>query len=462
MRERKGSRREERIGETRMKRRRAAVSRPWKEWGLLAAAVLLLTLAAIWGTRRMHDTMMARIFALWFLAAFGAALLAAELLGRAPQAGDTPHGGEARRESNPQELLGALSHDLRTPVTSVIGLTELALEAAQQGEAVDDQLRQILTAAQAMKLIMDDLIDVSDTAECVRFRAEDLVRELTVLVKPRARDKDQRLTIDLSALYGRQFDADYAGLSRILLNLLTNSVKYTQKGGEIRLDAHIEYQQGDSVQAVFVVRDNGMGMKPEFMKRMYEPYARARETAHIPGTGLGLNIVRQLVERMSGTIEVQSEWKRGTAFSVSVPLKAACAGEDAQAAFSFAGRRFLLAEDNALAAQIVTRLLLREQAEVCWARDGGEAVRMFRQSPQGSFDAVLMDMRMPGMDGCQAARAIRRAEAPGSRPVPILAMTASVDAHDVRRALDAGMNAYIAKPVEIGRLCAALADVMKQ
>lgn len=440
------------------------MSRPWKEWGLLAATVLLLTLAAIWGICRMHDTMMARIFALWFLAAFGAALLAAELLGHAPQTRGMPHGAEGREERSIRETLGALSHDLRTPMSSVIGLTELALEASQQGEPVDEQLRQILAAAQSMKLIMDDLMDVSGTAECVRFRTEELVRELTVLVEPRARDKDQRLTIDLSALYGRQFDADYAGLSRILLNLLTNAVKYTQKGGEIRLDAHIEYQQGECIQAVFVVRDNGMGMKPEFMKRMYEPYVRARETAHIPGTGLGLNIVRQLVERMSGTVEVESEWKHGTAFSVSVPLKVACAKHDAeaQAAFSFAGRRFLLAEDNALAAQIVTRLLLREQAQVCWARDGGEAVRMFAQSSQGAFDAVLMDMRMPEMDGCQATRAIRRAESPGCGQVPILAMTASVDAYDVQRALDAGMNAYITKPVEIERLCSVLADVIGQ
>lgn len=221
-------------------------------------------------------------------------------------------------ECGAQESLHTLAHDLRTPMCCVVGAAQLALLAAKEGKNVDMQLQQILQAVGAM----DDVLRTACAAqETVLFSAKQLERELRAVILPRAQEKRQQLRINLRGLYGIQDGLDGAAVTRVLLNLLSNAVKYTQEGGEIALLGRIKpgMRPGQARRAVFVVRDNGMGMKPEFTERLFEPGVRAQESAYLPGRGMGLSIARRLVQQMGGTIGVRSQWGEGTTFTVSVP-----------------------------------------------------------------------------------------------------------------------------------------------
>ena len=221
-------------------------------------------------------------------------------------------------ECSARESLHTLAHDLRTPMCCVAGAAQLALLAAKQGKNVDTQLQQILQAVGAMDEVLK--------AACAEreeelFSAELLERELWAVISPRAKEKGQQLSIDLRGLRDMKTGIDGAALTRVLLNLLSNAVKYTQEGGEIALRGQIKpsLRPGQAQRVVVVVRDNGMGMKPEFLTHVYEENARAKESMHLPGRGLGLSIVRRLVQQMGGTIGVRSEWGKGTVFTVSIP-----------------------------------------------------------------------------------------------------------------------------------------------
>lgn len=222
-------------------------------------------------------------------------------------------------ERGTEESLQTLAHDLRTPMCCVVGAAQLALLAAKEGKRVDAQLQQILQAVGAM----DDVLRAACGAEqSLVFSAAVMERELTAVLLPRAREKGQKLCIDLHRLRGMRLAIDSAALTRVLLNLLGNAVKYTQEGGEIVLQGGIRagLRPGQARRVVFVVRDNGMGMKPEFVERLFEPGARAEESMHLPGRGLGLSIVHRLVQEMGGTIGVRSQWGDGTTFTISIPL----------------------------------------------------------------------------------------------------------------------------------------------
>lgn len=221
-------------------------------------------------------------------------------------------------ECSARESLHTLAHDLRTPMCCVAGAAQLALLAAKQGKNVDTQLQQILQAVGAM----DEVLKAACAErEEESFSAELLERELWAVISPRAKEKRQQLSIDLRGLRDMKTGIDGAALTRVLLNLLSNAVKYTQEGGEIALRGQIKpgLRPGQAQRVVVVVRDNGMGMKPEFLAHVYEENARAKESMHIPGRGLGLSIVRRLVQQMGGTIGVRSEWGKGTVFTVSIP-----------------------------------------------------------------------------------------------------------------------------------------------
>lgn len=373
----------------------------------------------------------------------------------------------AVRHADAALALAALSHDLRTPVTSMIALTQLALEAQRQGQSVEDCLRQILAAARTLEAITSDLTaPQARTERTERVQGAALAAALEAVVLTQAEKKGQHLCIDLGALAGETMLCDRAGLARALLNLLTNAVKYTPEGGHIRLTAHADAgAEPEELTAVFTVEDDGMGMKPEFLKRMYEPHARAQESAQIPGTGMGLTIVRALVTRMGGAIDVHSRWGEGTCFTVRVPVRREREAAILMPMHTDTGRKrtglldglhILLAEDNDLCAGIAVCLMEREGASVQRAANGREAASMFAHSAPGGFDAIVMDMRMPEMDGCDAARAVRAMDRPDAATVPIVCLSAGSDAADVQRARQAGMDACLRKPLETRALAQAL------
>ena len=223
---------------------------------------------------------------------------------------------EYRREMSTGLQMAALVHDLRTPMCAATGAAQMALEAG--GKDVSVQLQQILQAMGAMDRMLSMMS--SEREDNGVFMGDMLHRELLAVTIDKAQEKGQRLSIDLSVLKGMELEADYAALCRLLTNLLSNAIKYTQEGGEITLRAQIETRWHARSRVRFVVADNGMGMTKAFMRRMFEPYARAGETEHIAGKGLGLVVVRDMAKRLGGSIRVRSEWGKGTIFVVSVPI----------------------------------------------------------------------------------------------------------------------------------------------
>jgi len=223
-----------------------------------------------------------------------------------------------RRHQAQDARLAAFAHDIRTPMCCVTGAAQLALLESRQGGDVSAQMEKILLAVRMMDRMLSQLCDAKPAPGRTPFTRDMLTRELLAMIGEAAREKDQVLSVDLTALGERTYLGDYAALVRVLTNLLSNAVKYTQPGGLIALSTAIE--AGNVIR--FTVRDSGMGMKPEFISRLFVPFERAQESAHLPGKGLGLAITKRLTTRMGGTIAVSSQWGKGTEFSVRVPLEA--------------------------------------------------------------------------------------------------------------------------------------------
>lgn len=212
------------------------------------------------------------------------------------------------------EAMAELAHDLRSPMSCVFGAAQLALTESRRGHAVDSQLRQILSAVETMDRMLNDMCSVQPVQRC----AMQIAASLESVMRPRAQAKAQRLTIELQGLEDMHLPENGAALERVLMNLLSNAIKYTPVGGRISVTGTKEGEE-----AVFRVQDNGVGMKKEFLRQAFVPFARAQESSHLPGKGLGLSIVRRLVRQMGGTVSVKSVWGKGSCFTVRVPCEQA-------------------------------------------------------------------------------------------------------------------------------------------
>lgn len=274
--------------------------------------------------------------------------------------------------------------------------------------------------------------------------------------------------MDMSLPPATQILTDGNRLNQILNNLLTNAIKYTPAGGRIHLQAEeLPGSAPDERFYRFTVSDNGIGMAPEFLERIFLPFERedTSMTSKTSGVGLGMAITHSIVEMMGGRIDVQSERGKGSTFTVLLPCHLAQEPQAPQPAtdpeaFSLEGRHFLLAEDNFLNMEIATELLSMEGAVITPVQNGQEAVDAFAASSPGTFDAIILDIQMPVLDGYGAARAIRALPRPDAQAIPILAMTANAFTDDVAAAREAGMNGHIAKPVDMGRIKSVLATVL--
>lgn len=258
-------------------------------------------------------------------------------------------------------------------------------------------------------------------------------------------------------------------IRQILVNLLDNSIKYNKHGGTVTFSSTIKPVDDEHAVFCFSVSDTGIGMTPEFLTHIYEPFAQEGDDARskFQGTGIGMSIVKSLIDMMGGTIEISSEVGAGSTFNVQIPLDIdknpqAREGADEQAiSCSLAGMNVLLAEDNELNAEIAQALLESEGIVVTRAADGNETVDLYVSRPAGSFDAILMDIMMPGMDGYEATRAIRLSEKADAADIPIIALTANAFAEDAKAAHDAGMNAHLPKPLDFSKLKNILACIKK-
>jgi signal transduction histidine kinase len=369
-------------------------------------------------------------------------------------------------------FFGAVSHDMRTPLNGILGFTDLALRS-DDPVRVRDCLTKIRTSGTILSGLVNDTLVMSRIESGkyqlrpVRCRTAEVLGEVLESVRVLAAEKGVLLRDNAASLRSRTVLADPLSLQKIVLNLLTNAVKFTPPGGTVTLTCTFDPPQGPRPVSVLTVADTGSGISPEFLPHVFEPFAQENAAnADTSGSGMGLSIVRSIVDALGGTIDVRSEKGRGTVFTVRLQLQeteeapspAPAAAQPDPAVLR--GRRALVCEDNALNREILETFLRGFGMEVTCAENGRRGVELFSASAPGWFDAVLLDLRMPVMDGKTAARAIRALPRPDARSVLIFAVSADAYPENVQECLAAGMTGHIAKPVDPQELCRRLADAL--
>ena len=381
-------------------------------------------------------------------------------------------------QQSKQAFFSSMSHDMRTPLNAILGLSELAEREVENPGKVKGYLEKILFSGRQLLELINDILDMSrmeqgkmeintqrfnlkrciqDCADNFRFQAE---RE----------EKNFQVSFELDTAYVM---GDPMRITQIVNNLLSNAFKFTSPGDSVSVSvSEVENQEFGKYR--IAVSDTGTGMSEEFLSQVFDPYARETRfgAKKVAGTGLGMAIVKNLVEQMNGHITVASSLGEGTTFSLVLPLVAAepeeadTAGEAAACAapqeITLEGRRILLAEDNQINMEVATDLLSMSGAEIVQAWNGKEALDAFKDSGLFSFDAILMDMQMPVMNGCDAARKIRKLPRPDAGRIPIVALTANAFAEDIAATEEAGMDAHVSKPIDFTILCRTLVRLIRE
>lgn len=368
-------------------------------------------------------------------------------------------------EATQERFFSQMSHDMRTPLNVISGTVQLAKQRSKEGKDLTPYLDKIQIATEQLLTLINDILEISRMKKTglqlkpVRCDLEETIRESISVFQTQAEIQKKNLSLTL-ALTQPQVIVDAFRLQQVLNNLVSNALKFTEAGDEIR----VVVSQNRSV-CTMTVQDTGAGISEEFLPHLFTPYARESrfEGDSVPGTGLGLSIVQEIITCMGGQIQVESKSGEGTTFTMTIPMEPApeipaapAEKEDDSLLEVLRDRHLLLAEDFEMNLEVATELLTLCGAKVTQARNGKEAVDLFQASPPGTFDAILMDMNMPVMDGCAAAAAIRALDRPDAATLPILAVTANTFAEDAAAAARAGMNAHIPKPIDMRQLARAL------
>ena len=359
------------------------------------------------------------------------------------------------------DFLHRMSHDMRTPLNSILGLLQICERNSDNEVLLCESHEKIRTAARHLLSLIDDTLQASKLGEGkleLVCEPVDLARLQTdvadIMQLPAANagvsmeDHQKKESIAHRYVLGSELY-----LRQIFLNIYSNCVKYNRRGGKVITHVVSSKQPDGKILVRWEIADTGIGMSQEFLKHVFEPFSREENAGNgVSGTGLGMPIVKQLVELMGGSIKVSSKLNVGSTFVISIPFESAVQPQKAEQAASeptIEGCRLLLVEDNDLNAEIAATLLEGDGAYVSIAGDGAQALEAFAKSPAGTFDAILMDVMMPKMDGLAATRAIRALDHPDAARIPIIAMTGNAFQEDVQECFDAGMNAHLAKPIDM-------------
>lgn len=367
-------------------------------------------------------------------------------------------------------FLSRMSHEIRTPMNVIIGMLKITRKNVGNPELLRENLDHIEHASEHLLDLINEVLDISkiESGKAVfndePFCLSEVIESLCEVIEPQCAERGLSFEVEKDGPVDAVFLGDKVRIRQMLVNLLTNAVKYNREGGWVVLRVSVEPSLAAGYQRLtFVVADGGIGMAPEFLERVFEPFAM-EERSRSEGTGLGMSIVRTIVSAMGGDVHIESELDRGTTVTVVVNKK--MLADDPRdttpvSAPSLEGVRVLLVEDSELNAEIARELLSDEGLEVEWAQDGVIACEMFAASMPFNYDAILMDVRMPNMDGLEATRAIRAMPRGDAARVPIIAMSANAFADDVLASLKAGMNAHLSKPIDIDELMRAIADALR-
>ena len=368
-------------------------------------------------------------------------------------------------------FLNNVSHDIRTPMNAIVGLTSLMKNDLHDPDKLQEYLAKLEASSRHLLNLINEILDMNriESGKTILnsqpFNLGEQVTQIDNVIRPQTRARNQRFTIQLRNIRHEKLEGDATRLQQVLLNILSNAVKYTDEGGKISLDIEEIPRGGHYARFKFTVTDNGIGMSKEFQKHIYESFSRAENsvTNKVQGTGLGMAITKSIVDAMGGGISLESEPGKGSRFEVMLEFKVDEAAEHAakqpasparlpEKESVLAGMNFLCAEDNPLNAEILEAMLNMQGAACTICSNGREIVEKFKTAKPGDYDAILMDVMMPEMNGLDAARAIRSGENPLGETIPIIAMTANAFAEDVQKSYDAGMNSHLSKPVDMALL----------
>ena len=367
------------------------------------------------------------------------------------------------------DFLSNMSHDIRTPMNAIVGLTTLMENELDQPERLAEHLHKLESSGQLLLGIINDILDMSriesgkTTLNVEPMHLPQQLDQLSTMIRAQASEKAQTFTVS-THLRHENLLADPTRLNQVLMNILSNAVKYTPKGGHIRFEVEELPRNEHYAKYQFTVQDDGIGMSEAYQKTLFDPFTREERsgTNKVQGTGLGMAITKNIVDLMGGSISVESATGKGTRFEVvlefpidtaadAVP-KAQALPEKPEDVSPLCGMNFLCAEDNAINAEILELLLESKGAHCKIYPNGQELVDAFANVKPGEYDMILMDVQMPVMDGLEAARRIRSSENPLGRVIPILAMTANAFLEDMQKSKEAGMDEHLSKPVDIDAL----------
>lgn len=382
------------------------------------------------------------------------------------------------------DFLSNMSHEIRTPMNAIIGMAQIARKNLGNDAKVRDNLDKIDSASEHLLNIINDVLDISkiESGKMILasevFSLSDMIDRVFVGIKSLAEGKNQTIEIKRSGVETDALVGDQMRLRQMLINLLTNATKYTPEGG------HISFKISEKpsnvqryVHLTFTIADNGIGMTEKYLEHLFEPFDMEGRSS-VQGTGLGMPIVKNIVTMLNGDIHVVSTVDKGTVFTVSLDLLRASEdeesllasdvpaatlltspdGSDGHDEVDLTGVRVLLAEDNDLNAEIAKELLVDAGLHVEWAENGERACQMFDESEQGYYDLILMDIQMPIMNGCEAARSIRALERSDADSIPIIAMSANAFMEDVEMSLRCGMDAHLSKPIDMAQVLSTIAQ----
>ena len=367
------------------------------------------------------------------------------------------------------DFLANMSHDIRTPMNAIIGITTLMKNELHQPEKLAEHLAKLESSGQLLLGIINDILDMSriesgkTTLNEEKMNLPQQISQLDSIIRQQAGQRRQTFTVN-THLQHENVLADPNRLNRVLMNILSNAVKYTPTGGHIRFEVDELPRNEHYARYRFVVQDDGIGMSEAYQKTLFDPFTREERsgTNKVQGTGLGMAITKSIVDLMGGSIGVESATGKGTRFEVVLefPIDAEAdhaqqvqaLPEEAEETSPLCGMKFLCAEDNAINAEILEMLLETKGASCTICSNGQEIVDAFASVKPGDYDMILMDVQMPVMDGLEATRRIRSGENPLGRIIPILAMTANAFLEDMQKSREAGMDEHLSKPVDIAAL----------
>ena len=367
------------------------------------------------------------------------------------------------------DFLSNMSHDIRTPMNAIIGITTLMKNELHEPEKLAEHLGKLESSGQLLLGIINDILDMSriesgkTTLNIEKMNLPQQVSQLDNIIRQQAGQRLQTFTVETHVQHENVL-GDPNRLNQVLMNILSNSVKYTPIGGHIRLEVDELPRNEHYARYRFIVQDDGIGMSEAFQKTLFEPFTREEKsgTNKVQGTGLGMAITKSVVDLMGGSISVESAAGKGTRFEVVLEFpidteadmvqKTQALPEEEETVSPLSGMKFLCAEDNAINAEILEMLLEAKGASCTICSNGQEIVDAFASVKPGDYDMILMDIQMPVMDGLEATRRIRSGENPLGRTIPILAMTANAFLEDMQKSKEAGMDEHLSKPVDIAAL----------